>query len=135
MSMFLDMRSSMHSSHSGWPNTELSLTPEMFGQIGLQTAFVSSPVITLNGNICFVGEAGDAYLIEIVRGASYVPSNVIYQAEGSISSTNEYEIISFHAQDLSAPAAAESIYTTYVSGVSTTIRSGPEVFFGQAATP
>ncbi|MCG7377264.1 hypothetical protein MH215_09680 [Paenibacillus sp. ACRSA] len=134
MGVFLDMRTSMNSGSVGSPNTSLSLSPEVFGSIGLQTLGVANPIITLNGTVGVTGEQGDTFVVELVRGTVYDPFFVIYRAEGTVGQTGGAEFHSFTAQDLAAPPALESVYTSFISGVSTVARTGPEMFYGIAAT-
>ncbi|WP_245233407.1 hypothetical protein [Paenibacillus maysiensis] len=51
--------------------------PERFGLIGLRTYLVPGPVVTFSGSIGLIGELGDTYAIEIVRGADYDPNDDI----------------------------------------------------------
>lgn len=132
MGTFLDMRSSMNSSTAGSPGVSISNTPELFGSIGLQTQGVANALITFSGTIGVNGEPGDNFVVEIVRGSVYTPADVIYRAEGTVG--DEVEFYSFTAQDLNPPAALESVYSSFISGVSTATRTGPEVFYGIAST-
>ena len=134
MGVFLDMRTSMNSPFAGFPGVNISNAPVMFGSIGLQTLGVSNPIITLNGTIGVIGEPGDTFVVELVRGSVYTPANVIYRAEGTVGENGGVEFHSFTAQDLAAPPALESVYSSYISGVSTAVRTGPEMFYGIAAT-
>ncbi|MBB6024255.1 hypothetical protein HNR77_005363 [Paenibacillus sp. JGP012] len=134
MGTFLDMRSSMNSAFAGLPGVSISNSPVLFGIIGLQTQGVSNPLITLNGTIGVIGEPGDSFVVEIVRGSVYAPANVIYRAEGTVDESGEVGFHSFAATDLTAPPALESVYSSFISGVSTATRTGPEVFYGIAST-
>ncbi|MDQ0721977.1 hypothetical protein QF049_003238 [Paenibacillus sp. W4I10] len=134
MGVFLDMRTSMNSATVGQPGLSLSVSPAAFGTIGLQTLGVVNPIITLNGTVGVTGELGDTFVVELVRGFLYDPFYVIYRAEGTIGQNGGAEFHSFTAQDLSAPPALESVYTSFISGVSTVVRTGPEMFYGIAAT-
>ncbi|MCG7385533.1 hypothetical protein [Paenibacillus sp. ACRRY] len=135
MGVFLDMRTSMNSGTVGQPGLSLGPTPEAFGSIGLQTLGVVNPIVTLNGTVGVTGELGDTFVVEIVRGHLYDPFFLIYRAEGTIGQNGGAEFHTFTAQDLSAPPALESVYTSFISGVSTAVRTGPEMFYGIAATP
>ncbi|MGW9526454.1 hypothetical protein ACWHAM_01635 [Paenibacillus terrae] len=136
MGFFLDIRSSTNSSQTGeGPNIQLGPEPERFGLITLRTFLVPGPIVTFSGSIGLVGELGDTYAVEIVRGTNYDPSEVVYRAEGVLGATGANETQAFNAQDLSAPWAIQTVYSSYISGVSTTVRNGPEVFTGIASTP
>lgn len=134
MGVFLDMRTSMNSATVGQPGLSLSESPTAFGTIGLQTQGVVNPIITLNGTVGVTGELGDTFVVELVRGFLYDPFYIIYSAEGTIGQNGGAEFHSFTAQDLSAPPALESVYTSFISGVSTAVRTGPEMLYGIAAT-
>jgi hypothetical protein len=134
MGVFLDMRTSMNSGTVGQPGLSLGPSPEAFGTIGLQTQGVDNPIITLNGTVGVTGELGDTFVVELVRGFLYDPFYIIYRAEGTIGQNGGAEFHSFTAQDLSAPPALESVYTSFISGVSTAVRTGPEMLYGIAAT-
>ncbi|MCL6660120.1 hypothetical protein ACMX2M_17120 [Paenibacillus polymyxa] len=134
MGVFLDMRTSMNSATVGQPGLSLSESPAAFGTIGLQTQGVVNPIITLNGTVGVTGELGDTFVVELVRGFLYDPFYIIYRAEGTIGQNGGAEFHSFTAQDLSAPPALESVYTSFISGVSTAVRTGPEMLYGIAAT-
>nr|WP_317889424.1 hypothetical protein [Paenibacillus sp. UASWS1643] len=128
------MRTSMNSATVGQPGLSLSESPTAFGTIGLQTQGVVNPIITLNGTVGVTGELGDTFVVELVRGFLYDPFYIIYRAEGTIGQNGGAEFHSFTAQDLSAPPALESVYTSFISGVSTAVRTGPEMLYGIAAT-
>ncbi|QHT62174.1 hypothetical protein GXP70_20775 [Paenibacillus lycopersici] len=134
MSIFLDKRTSMNSNTVGAPGTALSSTPALFGIVGLQTQNVANPIITLSGTIGVSGDFGDVFKIEVVRGGSYSSANVIFTAFGVVTTIATAEFRAFHVPDLLAPAALETVYSAFISGVSTTIRNGPEVFWGEATT-
>lgn len=116
MGVFLDMRTSMNSATVGQPGLSLSDSPTAFGTIGLQTQGVVNPIITLNGTVGVTGELGDTFVVELVRGFLYDPFYIIYRAEGTIGQNGGAEFHSFTAQDLSAPPALESVYTSFISG-------------------
>lgn len=124
----------MNSSGTGAPNIALSPTPTLFGIIGLDTMQTVGTVITLNGTVGVTGEVGDTFEVVIVRGSVYDPANVFYRAVGTVSQSEGPEFHSFTAQDLLAPPALLTVYSSYISGVSTSIRTGPEVFYGIAST-
>ncbi|MFD3261328.1 hypothetical protein ACE3MQ_22275 [Paenibacillus lentus] len=135
MGIFLDARSSVNSNRPGFPGTPLSFSPELFGIIGLQTQNVPNPIVTLFGNIGILGDIGDTFTVEIVRGATYVPANVIYTLEGVVSESTATHVTSFVAADMRAPAAPQTVYSSFISGVSTSVRNGPESFIGIASGP
>lgn len=129
---FLDARSSVNSNMTGFPGTPLPPTPELFGIIGLQTQNVPNPIVLLMGNIGILGEEGDSFTIEIVRGATYSPGNVIYSLDVDVTGTPSTKVTSFVTADMLAPAAPETVYSSYISGTTTAIRNGPETFIGLA---
>ncbi len=131
--IFLDARTSVNSNRPGFPDTPLSSTPELFGIIGLQTQNVPNPIVTLVGHVGILGDIGDTFTIEIVRGATYASANVIYTLEGAVSESTAAHIASFVTADLAAPAAPATVYTSFISGVSTSVRFGPESFIGIAS--
>lgn len=135
MGVFLDTNTSVNSNQPGFPGTPLSSSPELFGIIGLETQNVPNPVVTLHGTIGILGDIGDTFTIEIIRGATYAPSNVIYTLEAAVSEDASTNIVSFVAADLNAPASPLTVYSSFVSGVSTSVRNGPEAFVGTASTP
>jgi hypothetical protein len=134
MGTFLDQRSSMNSNTIGAPNVPLSATPTLFGIIGLQTQNAPNTVIALDGMVGISGEIGDTFTVDIVRGSTFNPANIIFTLTGTVSVTGTTEVHSFTAQDLLAPPAAETVYTAYISGTTTAVRNGPEVFRGIAST-
>ncbi|MDU4696620.1 MULTISPECIES: hypothetical protein [Paenibacillus] len=132
MGVFLDARSSVNSNQPGFPGTPLTDTPALFGVIGLQTQNVPNPIVILQGVVGILGDVGDTFTIEIVRGATYAPANVIYTLDGVVSNAVSTEVTSFVAADLLAPAAPETVYTSFISGATTAVRNGPEAFTGIA---
>ncbi|GIO10757.1 hypothetical protein J19TS2_03120 [Cohnella xylanilytica] len=139
MGRFLDLRSSMNSSITGAPNTPLTTTPVLFGVIGLQTDNVANKVITLTGMVGISDPiVGNTFTIQILRGTTtYSPANVIYTATLGVRVSLFSDIYTFTAQDLLAPAAAETIYSAFIFGgpliVLSGVRTGPEVFWGIAS--
>ncbi|MCH1643002.1 hypothetical protein MJ257_23150 [Paenibacillus timonensis] len=132
MGVFLDARSSVNSNQPGFPGTPLTDTPALFGIIGLQTQNVPNPIVILQGVVGILGDVGDTFTIEIVRGATYAPANVIYTLDGVVSNAVSTEVTSFVAAELLAPAAPETVYTSFISGATTAVRNGPEAFTGIA---
>ncbi|RUS46469.1 hypothetical protein [Cohnella sp. AR92] len=139
MGTFLDLRSSMNSSRTGFPNVPLTTTPALFGVIGLQTGNVVNKVITLNGTVGISDPVvGNTFTIQVLRGTTtYNAANVIYTATLGVRVSLFGDLYSFSAQDLLAPAAAETIYSAFIFGgpliVLSGVRSGPEVFWGIAS--
>ncbi|GAA0133337.1 hypothetical protein YSY43_01770 [Paenibacillus sp. YSY-4.3] len=134
MGVFLDARTSLNSNRTGSPGTPLSSAPELFGIIGLQTKNIPNPIVILHGTIGILGDIGDVVTIEIVRGATYAPQNVIHTIEDVVSESSATHLTTFVTADINAPGAPETIYSSYVSGISTSIRNGPESFVGIAST-
>jgi len=136
---FLDLRSSMNSSITGAPNVPLTTTPALFGVIGLQTDNVANKVITLTGMVG-ISDAivGNTFTIQILRGTTtYNPANIIYTNTLGVRVGLFGDTYNFTAQDLLAPAAAETIYSAFIFGgpliVLSGTRIGPEVFWGIAS--
>ncbi|MDF2923777.1 MAG: hypothetical protein K0R57_2691 [Paenibacillaceae bacterium] len=134
MSQFLDMATSINSGNTGFPNTALTGGPELFGALGLVTNSSVNPVIALNGTIGLSGEEGDTFLLYIVRGITFDPASIIYFAEGTVAVTGGNELHSFQTADFAPPTQPFINYSAYISGVSTTVRSGPEAFYAIAST-
>ncbi|MFC4305886.1 hypothetical protein [Cohnella boryungensis] len=141
MGEFLDLRSSMNSGSTGSPGVAVSATPALFGVIGLQTNNVVNKVITLTGmvGVSALG-VGSTFAIQICRGTTvFNPANVIYTTVQGVRVSAFSETYTFTAQDLLAPASAETIYSSFISGGSllgllfTGERTGPEVFWGIAS--
>ncbi|WP_379136538.1 hypothetical protein [Paenibacillus sp. sgz500958] len=133
MSNFLDARSSVNSNIVGFPQTPLSPSPEIFGIIGLQTQNLANPIVLLQVSVGVLGEEGDVFTIDIVRGPTFSQANVIHSVDLEVTKTGFNQVNSITAADILAPAAPETIYTSYISGVSTTIRNGPEALTGMAS--
>ncbi|MFM9327824.1 hypothetical protein [Paenibacillus mesotrionivorans] len=133
MAQFLDMATAVNSGNTGYPNTPLTGAAELFGQIGLQTNSAVNPVVVLSGTIGLTGEEGDPYQIFIVRGQTFDATKIIYYAQGTIATTGSNELHSFSTADF-APLTQPIInYSAYIAGVSTTVRRGPEDFYGIAS--
>lgn len=132
MAQFLDMATAVNSGNTGYPNTPLTGAAELFGQIGLQTNSTVNPLVVLSGTIGLTGEEGDPYQIFIVRGQTFDATKIIYYAQGTIATTGSNELHSFSTADF-APLTQPIInYSAYIAGVSTTVRRGPEDFYGIA---
>jgi hypothetical protein len=129
MGRFLDQRSSENSSTSGAPNVLVTATPVLWGVIGLQTQGVANPIVNMSGTIGLSSvTAGLTVLVNVNRG-TLATDPIIYTA---VLTTQAGTVVrSFDVQDLLAPAAAQTAYSTFVSSVNAGItRSGPEVFYG-----
>jgi hypothetical protein len=134
MADFLDMATSVHSGNTGYPDLPLTMAPELFGTIGLSTNSSVNPVVALSGTIGLTGEEGDSYSVFVVRGAVFDPTNIIYYAEGTLAGTGGNELHSFNTADFAAPTQPYLYYSAYITGVSTSVRSGPEAFYGIASS-
>jgi hypothetical protein len=139
MGTFLDMRSSMNANASGSIGVSLTTVPQLFGIIGLQTKNVANPIVTLAGTVGISGGAeGSTFTIEVVRGVTGGTPIYTLQSAIGLSTANSASEYSFNVQDLLAPAAAETIYTAFISGgplaVLTGVRNGPETFYGIASS-
>lgn len=134
MGQFLDMATSVNSGNTGYPNTPLTGGPELFGTLGLNTQSAVNPVVHLSGTVSLTGEEGDPFQIYIVRGTSFVPANIIYYAQGTVATTGSNELHTFETADFAPPTQPSISYAAFVIGVSTTVRSGPESFYGIAST-
>lgn len=135
MGQFLDANVSINSNGVGFPNIPVTPDPVLFGIIGLETQNIPNPVVLLHGSIGLVGDPGDVFSIDIVRGATFSPVNVIHSAEGTVTSNAaSTQLVSFEAADIIAPPAPLTVYSVYISGVSTIVRNGPEIFTGMAST-
>ncbi|MCC3377289.1 hypothetical protein [Cohnella sp. REN36] len=140
MGTFLDLRSSENSNTTGLPGTSLSATPALFGVIGLQTRSVTNPIVTLTGVIGISNPTvGNTFTIQVLRGTTvFNPANVIFTLTQSVRVASFSDTYTFTAQDLLAPAAAETVYSAFVTGgpliVTSGVRTGPEVFWGVASS-
>lgn len=129
----------MNSSITGFPDTPLTATPTLFGVIGLQTDNVANPVVTLTGMVGISDPiVGNTFTIDILRGTTtFNPANVIYSVTLGVRVALFGDTYSFTAQDLLAPAAAETIYSAFITGgpliILSGVRTGPEVFWGIAS--
>jgi hypothetical protein len=133
MGRFLDQRSSENSSFFGNPDTAVPAAPVLWGVVGLQTQGVANPIVNLSGTIGLsTVAAGSTVLVTVNRG-TLVTDPIIYTAV--LTSIAGPVVYSFNVQDLAAPAAAQTAYSTFVSTVSAVAatRSGPEVFYGIAS--
>ncbi|GMK42119.1 hypothetical protein PCCS19_51780 [Paenibacillus sp. CCS19] len=139
MGTFLDMRSSMNANASGSIGVSLTTVPQLFGIIGLQTKNVANPIVTLAGTVGISGGAlGNTFTIDIVRGVTGGTTIYSLQSAIALNVLNGSDSYSFNVQDLLAPAAAETVYTAFISGgplaVLTGARNGPETFYGIASS-
>lgn len=143
MGRFLDQRSSQN---AGAPIAiPLSATPVLFGDIGLQTQGIAgnglgnngSLIVDLAGTVGLSLSVASTVTINVVRGPSIAGGTIIYTAVLPFISAVS-ETVSFNAQDLNAPAALQTQYTAFVSGVGLLgvlpgTRIGPEAFWGIAS--
>lgn len=134
MAQFLDMATAVNSGNTGYPNVPLTGAPQLFGAIALVTDNSVSPVIALSGTVALTGEEGDTYSLIIVRGPAFDPFNIIYYAEGTVAVTGSNELHSFQTADFAAPTQPFINYSAYIAGVSTSVRTGPEAFYGIASS-
>lgn len=135
MGTFLDQRSSMN---AGAPiSVALTTTPVLIGDIGLQTqgvagngGFAGGLIVDASGTVglqSLVGITSSA-LIEVLRGAVTIFSALV--TLGPVQS----DVVAYTAQDLTAPAALQTQYRSFISLVRGTItRTGPETFWGIAS--
>jgi hypothetical protein len=145
MGRFLDLRISENSSTFGSPGTGVVTTPAQVGVIGLQTQGVAGTgtnglIVHLAGTVGVSALAAATVVLNVQRGP--VPaafgaagSVVIYTAEHFITTLSSANVINITAADITAPAAAETVYQLFISSVTTLIaatRVGPENFTGIA---
>jgi hypothetical protein len=141
MGRFLDQRSSENSSGTGaGAAVAITFTPALFGVVGLQTQGVANPIVNLTGTVGLSALGVATVLIQVQRGSTVFGSGpIIYTAVLSPVVAVAGDVRSFSAQDLLAPAAAETVYAAFISSVSnggaisTVTRVGPEVFWGLAS--
>jgi hypothetical protein len=156
MGRFLDLRISENSSTFGSPLTALVSTPTSIGVIGLQTkgvAGVGAPVaangliVNLAGTVGVSTNAAATIILNVQRGAGAFGAAgavVIYTADHLVSAATSFNVISITAADVTAPAAAETVYQLFIRATfaaeTLVTRVGPETFMGiaqdgLAATP
>ena len=135
MGVFIDGRTSQNASYANSIAVPILLinTPQLFGQIGLNTAGVSgTPRVQLNGTISLqLPLALVGITITIVRGTT-LSSPVVYSATSTFDlSLLAPQVIAFNATDFNPPITSQLTYTAFISSnLLGTIRVGPENFSG-----
>jgi hypothetical protein len=138
---FLDLRISENSSTYGFPGTGVATTPAMVGIIGLQTKGVAGTgtnglIVHLTGTVGVAALALGTVVLNVQRGAgAFGAGVVIYTAEHLVTTASSTNVINITAADITAPAAAETVYQLFISSVTTLVaitRVGPENFIGIA---
>jgi hypothetical protein len=141
MGRFIDMRISENSSTFGFPGTGVVTTPTMVGIIGLQTHGVAGSgtnglIVHLAGTVGVAALALGTVVLNVQRGAgAFGAGLVIYTAEHIVTTLSSANVINVTAADITAPAAAETVYQLFISSVTTLVaitRVGPENFTGIA---
>jgi hypothetical protein len=149
MGRFLDLRISENSSTFGFPGTGVVTAPVLVGVIGLQTQGVAGTgtnglIVHLAGTVAVSTAAAATVVLNIQRGAGAFGAGVIiYTADHNVTAVSSSNVISITAADITAPAAAETVYQLFISSVTAVgvvTRVGPENFTGiaqngLAATP
>lgn len=135
MGTYVDARTSQNASYANSINIPITVinTPQLFGQIGLVTAGVTTnPRVIMTGTISVLLPLNLAGItITIVRGT--LPSDpVVYSATSTFDlSLLAAQVITFSATDFNPPITPQLVYTAYVSSsVLGTVRVGPENFDG-----
>jgi hypothetical protein len=135
MGVFIDGRTSQNASTANSiaiPITVLN-TPQLFGQIGLNTLGAAGMTrVLLKGTISFqLPLALVGITITVVRG-TLATDPVVYSATSTFSlSILAPQVIAFSADDFNPPITPQLTYTAFVSSNALgTIRVGPESFDG-----
>ncbi|WP_339306789.1 hypothetical protein [Paenibacillus sp. FSL R5-0519] len=135
MSQFLDARTSQNASLANSIAIPILVinTPQLFGQIGLQTAGAgANPRVQFTGTVSVqLPLALVGITITIVRG-TLATDPVIYSATSTFSlSVLAPQVITFSASDFDPPVTPQLTYTAFISSnLLGTIRVGPENFEG-----
>jgi len=135
MSQFLDARTSQNASLANSIAIPILVvdTPQLFGQIGLQTAGAgANPRVQFSGTVSLqLPLALVSVTITIVRG-TLSTDPVIYSASSTFSlSVLAPQVITFSASDFNPPITPQLTYTAFISSnLLGTIRVGPESFDG-----
>ncbi|MGE6665018.1 hypothetical protein [Paenibacillus xylanexedens] len=135
MSQFLDARTSQNASLANSIAIPILVidTPQLFGQIGLQTAGAgANPRVQFSGTVSLqLPLALVGVTITIVRG-TLSTDPVIYSATSTFSlSVLAPQVITFSASDFNPPITPQLTYTAFISSnLLGTIRVGPENFDG-----
>ncbi|WP_431089065.1 hypothetical protein [Paenibacillus sp. 8b26] len=135
MGTFIDGRTSQNASSANSiaiPITVLN-TPQLFGQIGLNTLGITgTPRVLLKGTLSIqLPLALVGITITIVRGT--LPTDpLVYSATSTFSlSITAPQVIAFSADDFNPPITPQLVYTAFVSSnLLGAIRVGPESFDG-----
>ncbi|WP_379136486.1 hypothetical protein [Paenibacillus sp. sgz500958] len=135
MGTYVDGRTSQNASYANSILTPILAinSPQIFGQIGLITAGVTTnPRVMLKGTISVkLPLALLGLTITIVRGT--LPTDpLVYSATSTFSlSVLAPQVITFSADDFNPPITPQLTYTAFVSSsLLGTIRVGPENFDG-----
>ncbi|MCM3129058.1 MULTISPECIES: hypothetical protein [unclassified Paenibacillus] len=135
MSEFIDSRTSQNASFANSISIPILVinTPQLFGQIGLQTAGAgANPRVVLQGTISLqLPLALVGITITIVRGTASTDP-LVYSATSTFNlSVLAPQVITFNAADFNPPIAPQLTYTAFVtSNLLGTVRVGPENFSG-----
>ncbi|WP_413372058.1 hypothetical protein [Paenibacillus taichungensis] len=135
MTTFIDARTSQNASLANSIAIPILVinTPQLFGQLGLQTVGAgTNPRVQFKGTISVqVPLALAGITITIVRG-TLSTDPVIYSATSTFNlSVLAPQIITFSADDFNPPITPQLTYTAFVSSnLLGTIRVGPENFDG-----
>lgn len=135
MSVFIDGRTSQNASYANSIAIPILVvdTPQLFGQIGLNTAGVTTnPRVIMKGTIAVqLPLALVGITITVVRGT--LPTDpLVYSATSTFSlSVLAPQVITFSADDFNPTVTDLLVYTAFVSSnLLGTIRVGPENFDG-----
>jgi hypothetical protein len=135
MSQFLDARTSQNASLANSIAIPILVinTPQLFGQIGLQTAGAgANPRVQMKGTVSLqLPLALVGVTITIVRG-TLSTDPIVYSATSTFSlSILAPQVITFSADDFNPPITPQLTYTAFISSnLLGTIRVGPENFDG-----
>ncbi|MGM1020302.1 MAG: hypothetical protein ACQEXV_07075 [Bacillota bacterium] len=135
MGTFIDGRTSQNASFANSISIPITVlnTPQLFGQIGLNTLGITGTArVLLKGTLSVqLPLALVGITITIVRGT--LPTDpLVYSATSSFSlSIAAPQVITFSADDFNPPITPQLVYTAFVSSnLLGTIRVGPESFDG-----
>lgn len=135
MSQFLDARTSQNASLANSIAIPILVinTPQLFGQIGLQTAGAgANPRVQMKGTVSLqLPLALVGVTITIVRG-TLSTDPIVYSATSTFNlSVLAPQVITFSADDFNPPITPQLTYTAFISSnLLGTIRVGPENFDG-----
>ncbi|MCP1426746.1 hypothetical protein CXK86_11150 [Paenibacillus sp. BGI2013] len=135
MSTFLDARTSQNASLANSIAIPILLlnTPQLFGQIGLQTAGAgANPRVQFKGTVSVqLPLALAGITITVVRG-TLSTDPVIYSATSTFGlSVLAPQVITFSGNDFNPPILPQLTYTAFISSnLLGTVRVGPENFDG-----